>query len=159
MRNLPNSPHGETWIRVGCNLDKVEEIVDHVLCRVDGETLPIEKLFGLRLALHEALSNAIRHGNRNRPELPVSIRFRRKSDRLEITIRDEGEGFDCNALPDPTVGENLYQCSGRGVFLMRKLVDEVAYNERGNEVTLMVRHRRDPRLSTPPDSCGKPPSR
>jgi len=148
----------DEWILIGSSLEKVEEIVDRILCRLDGDALPNEKQFGLRLALHEALANAIKHGNRNRPDLPVHIYTRRLPDRLEVRIRDEGPGFNCDAVPDPTEGDNVYQCSGRGVFLMRKLVDEVDYNDAGNEVTLIVRHTRDPRQSFPPDACDPPSS-
>jgi serine/threonine-protein kinase RsbW len=141
------------WIEYESSLEKVEETVDSILCRVEGDALPNEKLFGLRLALHEAIANAITHGNRGRSGLSVGVRLQRTDDHIEVIIRDHGDGFSCELVPDPTEGENIFQCSGRGIFLMRKLVDEVSYNEKGNEVTLLVKHSRDPRLSTPPDSC------
>lgn len=144
------------WIEIESSLDKVEETVEEVLCRVNGHDLPNEKLFGLRLALHEAIANAITHGNRNRSDRSVCIRYERSENRVEITVRDEGHGFNCEKVPDPTVGENIYQCSGRGIFLMRRLVDEVNYNDPGNQVTLVVRYPRDPRISAPPDSCDPP---
>ena len=126
------------WIEIDSALENVEDAVEQVLCRVDANALPNEKLFGLRLALHEAIANAITHGNRNHPDLPVSIRYLRTPEHVEVTIRDQGNGFDCQAVPDPTQGTNIFQCSGRGIYLMRKLVDSVDYNERGNEVTLVV---------------------
>lgn len=131
------NPEGD-WIAIESALEKVEDTVERILCRVNANALPNEKFFGLRLALHEALANAITHGNRNRRDLSVAIQYRRTSDRVQITIRDQGNGFDCGLVPDPTQGANIFQCSGRGIFLMRKLVDEVNYNERGNEVTLVV---------------------
>ncbi len=126
------------WIEIESALEKVEDAVEQILCRVDANALPNEKFFGLRLALHEAIANAITHGNRNRPDLPVSIRYLRTPEHVEVTIRDQGNGFDCQAVPDPTQGANIFQCSGRGIYLMRRLVDSVDYNDRGNEVTLVV---------------------
>jgi serine/threonine-protein kinase RsbW len=58
---------------------------------------------------------------------------------LQATIRDEGLGFDPTAIPDPTRPENLSRPCGRGLFLMRQLLDEVSYNDLGNEVTLVLR--------------------
>jgi len=129
---------GEQWITVESTLEKVEDTVEEILCRVDGNTLPNEKLFGFRLALHEALTNAIVHGNHNDPAKSVSIGYRRTRDSAQVTIRDQGSGFDCTSIPDPTHEDNLLQCSGRGIFLMRRLVDDVQYNKDGNQVTLTV---------------------
>ncbi len=137
MPRLMQNTEG-SWIEIESALEKVEDTVEQILCRVNANALPNEKLFGLRLALHEAIANAITHGNHSRPELSVSIRHRRTHDRVEVTIRDQGNGFDCDAVPDPTQGVNIFQCSGRGIFLMQKLVDEVDYNDKGNEVTLVM---------------------
>ena len=59
--------------------------------------------------------------------------------RLEATVRDQGAGFDPTSIPDPTLPENRSRPCGRGVFLMRELLDEVSYNDQGNEVTLVLR--------------------
>lgn len=126
-------------IEIESSIEKIEHAVEDILCGVNGNTLPNEKLFGLRLALEEAITNAIIHGNRRQPDRSVTIRYRRTKGLVEVTVRDEGEGFDCTAIPDPTHEDNLMQCSGRGIFLMRKLVDEVRYNKIGNEVTLVAR--------------------
>lgn len=126
------------WIEIESSLDKVEDTVEEILCMVNGNTLPNEKLFGLRLALHEAIGNAIIHGNGNRPDRSVSIRCLRTQDHIEVTVRDEGDGFDYRSIPDPTLEENLFAASGRGIFLMRRLVDEVRFNTKGNEVTLVA---------------------
>ena len=119
------------------------------------------------LALEEALRNAIHHGNlqlssklreefdddkyselfeQRRREKPYSqrkvhIKVRISADGATFTIRDEGPGFDPNSVPDPTAPENLEAVCGRGIWLMRSLMDEVIYNDTGNEVTL-VKHRR-----------------
>ena len=120
---------------------------------MEGNSLPNEKLFSLRLALHEAIANAITHGNKGCSDLTVGVRFQRSQDEIQVTIRDRGDGFSCKSIPNPTEGKNIFQCSGRGIFLMRKLVDKVDYNDKGNEVTLVMKHAGNPRSSTPPDSC------
>jgi serine/threonine-protein kinase RsbW len=138
IRKHRKGPTGD-WIEIDSSLEKVEETVEEILCSVNGNTLPNERLFGLRVALQEALNNAICHGNSCDPNRKVHVRSTRLKDRIEITVRDEGEGFDCTLVPDPTREENLFQSSGRGIFLMRQLVDEVRYNECGNEVTLVLK--------------------
>src|SRR5574341_1542182 len=90
----------------------------------------------LAISLNEAITNAIRHGNRRDQQKTVYIRAEISADAARFTVRDEGDGFDPAALPDPLDPDNLLRPSGRGIFLMRQLMDEVKYNERGNEVTL-----------------------
>jgi len=93
-----------------------------------------QELFGVRLALEEALVNAIKHGNQLDRTKVVHISFRFLSDRFQIRITDEGVGFDPSDVPDPTAIENLERPCGRGLMLMRHYMTEVDYNERGNSV-------------------------
>ncbi len=96
----------------------------------------------IEMAVHESVINAIWHGNRNDPSKYVWLRFEIFADRLEIRIRDQGNGFDPGKLPDPLAEENLLNVSGRGIFLIRTFMDEyrVANVEgRGTEVTLVKR--------------------
>lgn len=80
--------------------------------------------FQIEMAVHEAVINAVRHGNREDPNKKVQVKFMIFEDRLEIHIRDQGKGFDPNTLPDPLAKENLLNISGRGIFLIRKFMDE-----------------------------------
>lgn len=91
------------------------------------------------VALDEALSNAIKHGNQNDPAKKVHIRVELSADEARFTIRDEGQGFNPLAIPDPLDPANLFKNSGRGVLLIQHIMDEVKYNERGNEVTMIKR--------------------
>lgn len=93
----------------------------------------------LRVAVGEALSNAILYGNREDPGKKVTVRAVFDDDAIRVTVADEGEGFDVEAVADPTLPENRDRSHGRGLFLLRSLMDEVRYNERGNEVTLVLR--------------------
>jgi serine/threonine-protein kinase RsbW len=96
-------------------------------------------LFAIKLALEEALNNAIKHGNRMDPNRAVQVQFSVDGDRTEISIFDEGAGFDPSQVPDPTADENLEKPCGRGIMLMRAYMDEVRYNPRGNQVYMMKR--------------------
>jgi len=93
-------------------------------------------LFGIRLALEEALVNAIRHGHRNDTTKTVRVRFQATEQQLLVEIQDEGPGFDPEGVPDPLSPENLERPGGRGVFLMRHYMTWVSFNERGNCVTM-----------------------
>ena len=120
------------------------------------------------VALEEALVNASEHGNlgldsmlrqddrasylelieerlHSAPYVERKIRVQSKltSQEARFVIRDDGEGFDSCALPDPTDPQNLLKVSGRGVMLMRTFMDEVSFNEMGNEVTLVKRPSED----------------
>ena len=82
--------------------------------------------FDIEVALHEALTNAIVHGNREDPEKQVKVACRCGADgSVDITIRDQGEGFDSRTIPDPTVPEGRMSSHGRGIYLMRAKMDEV----------------------------------
>lgn len=93
-------------------------------------------IFGIKLALEEALVNAIKHGNQMDRSKKVWIAYRIHRERVEIQISDEGVGFKPEDVPDPTAPENLERPCGRGVMLMRHYMTEVSYNERGNHVSM-----------------------
>jgi serine/threonine-protein kinase RsbW len=96
----------------------------------------------LLVALDEAISNAIRHGNQNDPTKLVYVHAEFCDDEARFTVRDEGGGFDCSTLPDPCDPENLFREGGRGVLLIRHIMDEVHFNGYGNEVTMIKRAER-----------------
>jgi serine/threonine-protein kinase RsbW len=94
------------------------------------------EIFGIRLAVEEALVNAIKHGNALNPSKKVRIAYHVRAEHFEIVVADEGPGFDPEEVPDPTAPENLERCCGRGLMLMRHYMSEVAYNRRGNSVRM-----------------------
>lgn len=96
-------------------------------------------VFAIRLALDEALANAIHHGNRDDPGKKIQIHVTIDDQQLAISIRDEGEGFKPDHIPDPTLEENLERPNGRGVMLMRAYMTDVQFNEKGNQVTMIKR--------------------
>lgn len=93
----------------------------------------------LFIALDEAFVNAVKHGNRGDTSKLVRITAELSSKEARFTIEDEGDGFKVNEIPDPLDPANLFKTSGRGVLLIYNIMDEVAYNERGNALTMVKR--------------------
>jgi serine/threonine-protein kinase RsbW len=93
-------------------------------------------IFAVKLALEEALVNAIKHGNQMDPDKRVSIIYRVTADRFEIRITDEGEGFNPDDVPDPTDPRNIERPCGRGLLLMRGFMTLVEYHGKGNCVSM-----------------------
>ena len=96
-------------------------------------------LFNLRTALAEALSNAIAYGNHHDPAKLVRVRVECAPEAVRVHVADDGEGFDPARVPDPTLPENLEREEGRGLFVLRHLVDHVSFNEKGNAICLTLR--------------------
>jgi serine/threonine-protein kinase RsbW len=88
----------------------------------------------------EAVNNAILHGNKLNPEKIVDIEISYKSDQLHITVTDEGPGFKPETVPDPTTPENIEALSGRGIYLMSHLADNIEYSAKGNSVTMTFKN-------------------
>jgi serine/threonine-protein kinase RsbW len=109
--------------------DRIEQLLQDARCND-------HDLFSIKLALEEALVNAIKHGNQYDSSKSVQISYQLLSDRFVIQITDQGEGFDPEDVPDPTAVENLERPCGRGLMLMRHYMTEIRYNESGNSVSL-----------------------
>ena len=92
------------------------------------------------------ISNAMLYGNGHDPSKRVKVEVTMVDGSLRAQVTDQGSGFDPSSVPDPTTPENVVKCGGRGLFLMRKLLDEVSYNEQGNSVTLVLRLDNDAAL-------------
>jgi serine/threonine-protein kinase RsbW len=93
-------------------------------------------VFGVRLAIEEALVNAIKHGNRMDPAKTVRICGHVAFQKVRIEIEDQGEGFQPGEVPDPTADENLERPCGRGIMLMRAFMSSITFNASGNRVIL-----------------------
>ncbi len=115
------------------------------LAHVENAILPVldskgygeRNIFAVKLALEEAVVNAIKHGNQLDDTKKVTVSFYIDDDRALISVGDEGDGFDPNAVPDPTTEEGLLASSGRGIALIRAYMDEVRFNETGSEITMI----------------------
>jgi len=116
--------------------DAVELVATHL---PPGTLSPRRISFNLRTALAEALGNAIRYGNGEDPDRVVRVYVELRRDFVRIHVDDDGQGFDPSRLPDPTHPDNLEREYGRGLFVIRHLVDDVAFNEKGNGICLTLR--------------------
>lgn len=108
-----------------------------------------ECTFAIKLALEEALTNAIKHGNCNDSAKRLIVRFHVSPDRVVLMVRDEGCGFRPCDVPDPTAEENLERPCGRGLMLMHAYMSDVRFNEIGNEVWMLKLNRNEPASRTP----------
>jgi serine/threonine-protein kinase RsbW len=96
----------------------------------------------IAMVAREAVINAILHGNKKDPAKHVRCSFELNEDALKICIADEGAGLDPDSVPDPLAPENILRSSGRGIFLMRAIMDEVHFHQLdpGTEIE-MIKHR------------------
>lgn len=122
--------------------DALEKAVDELMELARDVKCDDEHLEHVELALREALANAIVHGNRQDPQKKVRVRcFCQPNRGMLLAVEDEGSGFDPAKVPDPTQAECLLEAHGRGLFLMRRLVDRVRISRSGRRVTLVKRLR------------------
>lgn len=116
--------------------EEVEAATQSVIAALERLGYDKASAFAVRLALEEALTNAVRHGNKEDPRRRVTLQCEIGEREALIDVEDEGEGFDPNAVPDPTAAENLDIPSGRGLMLMRSFMAEVTVHPPGNRVTM-----------------------
>lgn len=125
-------------ISIPAQVASISPVVEDVLARIHAlhpRALKIE--FAIETALREALANAVLHGCKSDPSKQIHCIVSCEPDgAVQITVRDPGEGFDPSAVRDPLSHENLYADHGRGVYLIRQLMDEVAYADGGREVRM-----------------------
>lgn len=121
--------------------DAVARAVDRVLDLAAAARLSDDERDNLAVAVAEALSNAAVHGHRLRPDANVRVVVAVTPGACAVEVADSGPGFDSEAVSDPTAPEGLLSTRGRGVFLMRRLVDRLEYNESGNKVKLTMERR------------------
>jgi serine/threonine-protein kinase RsbW len=98
--------------------------------------------FGIDMAVREAVTNAVVHGNRQDENKTVEVTLKSSPDAVEISVHDQGTGFNPKAVPDPTADENILKASGRGIFFMRSFMDEVDWlirPEGGTTVRMLKR--------------------
>lgn len=109
--------------------------------RIAGKVLALtgsdEDAFNVKLALEEALTNAMRHGNALNAALKVSITIQADEQKIVMDVHDQGKGFDYERLPDPTTAGFVNKPSGRGVFLMRKLMDVLEFYDGGRGIKMV----------------------
>ena len=102
-----------------------------------------DSAYAVDMAVREAVTNAVLHGNRQDEGKKVEVHFKSLPGAIEITVRDEGEGFNTRSVPDPTDPQNLLKTSGRGILFMRNFMDEVEWSRHaeGGTVVRMTKKR------------------
>ncbi len=102
-----------------------------------------DALFGIDMAVREALANAVKHGNKLDASKQVEVTLIKRGNEMEILIRDFGKGFDVEEVPDPTNPENLLKASGRGILFMHNFVDKVEWERAatGGMIVKMIKNR------------------
>ena len=104
----------------------------------------------VELALAEALNNAVVHGNRMDRQKLVQVLCRCELGKgVSVVVKDQGRGFDPNAVPDPTAAENMGADHGRGIWVMKSVMDEVSFEHGGTEVRMRKRPARQPGTECP----------
>lgn len=125
------------------DLRMLEAAVDYLVARCRRHAFSGSRLtLNFRVGVTEALANAILYGNEADPAKYVRVKVRIDSVHVTCLVEDQGRGFDPATVPDPTLPENLHRAGGRGLFLIRKLMDDVEFSDRGNAVRLVL--LRDP---------------
>lgn len=118
----------------------IAQVSEQLVVQLSENNFSEDDIFAVRLSLEEAFVNAVLHGNDMDPKKNVVVNYCVSDDKVEISIVDEGSGFDPVTVPDPRCDENLYKNQGRGLLLIRSYMDCVDFNDLGNCVR-MVRHK------------------
>jgi len=99
-----------------------------------------EEHFGnVLIAVTEAVNNAVHYGNQEDVTKVINLNFTSLKDKLVVTVKDQGDGFDYESLPDPTDPNNLEKLEGRGIFLMKHLSDSISFSDNGSKVELVFK--------------------
>ncbi len=111
----------------------VEKLIDEISAKFKLH----DDVYGkVLLAVVEAVNNSIVHGNKLDSSKTVSISYNITDQYLQFIVKDQGQGFDYEAIPDPTKPENIEKTHGRGIFLMKHLADEIEFQESGSTIDM-----------------------
>lgn len=123
---------------------EARRLQDHIEAQLKQRRFEENEIFSVRLALEEALVNAIKHGNQMDPNKKVLVQYHIGQDRIDVRITDEGKGFDPDDVPDPLDPENLERPCGRGLLLIRHYMTEVEFQPPGNRLVMSKIFRSQP---------------
>ena len=128
----------EATIVVANDAAEIDRAQAQIVTVIERHQFPKAAVFAIRLSLHEAMSNAFRHGHAKLPPtVPVSVWYQVSDDLVTLAVEDQGPGFDPKAVPDPTLEENLERGSGRGLLLIRAYMASAEYNQKGNRLQMV----------------------
>jgi serine/threonine-protein kinase RsbW len=121
---------------ISSDFKAVKDVSRQICQDLSKRHLSDEFIFDIKLACEEAMINAIKHGNEHRRNKTVNISYDITDKAVVITVQDQGKGFDYRNLPNPTEPENLIKLVGRGIFLIRNVMDKVKFNVQGNKIIM-----------------------
>lgn len=117
--------------KIPSNLELVPDLTGRFIEKLRAYSFSTDDIFKIKVSLEEALTNAVRHGNKSNPDLFVMITLITDKDKIVFKVQDEGAGFDFSHIPDPTVKDNSAKPSGRGLYIMKGFMDEVRFFDNG----------------------------
>ncbi len=118
-------------------LEIIPDFISNIIERLLFLPLDEDVIFTVKLCLHEAVINAVEHGNKLDSRLTVRMEIVFDKNQLMIEVTDQGEGFDYKKIPNPTTPENLWKAEGRGVFLIRNLMNKVSFHNKGRTIRMV----------------------
>ncbi|MFA5293034.1 MAG: ATP-binding protein [Phycisphaerae bacterium] len=118
-------------------ISELRKVCSKVLCHAQQFGYSSDDLFAMHLAMEEALVNAVKHGNKRDMNKNIAIEYDVTPEKIDVSVTDQGHGFNPDNVEDPRCGDNIYKTGGRGVLLMKSYMDEVEYNETGNSVHMV----------------------
>jgi len=124
---------------IASDIKLIKGISSEVVSRLEEFQADPSDIFDIKLCVEEALRNAIEHGNVYDENKKVNLRYAFENGCFSMTVTDEGEGFDVDRVPNPVKKENLLKTSGRGVYLITRLMDKAEYSKKGRELTMWKR--------------------
>ena len=130
-------------IRLPSRIESVDEAAIQADKFAKSQGFPDDFVSAIDLAIRESVANAVKHGNKFDENKDVEITFEDSPQAFEITVRDHGDGFDVDEIPDPTNPENLLKATGRGILFMNAFMDEISWSthKAGGMVVRMVKNR------------------
>jgi serine/threonine-protein kinase RsbW len=130
-----------TELRFASRIEAVDQAATAVSEFLSREDISEDVAFGIDMAVREAITNAVLHGNKLDETKFTEVSLKTSPGTFEISVHDQGQGFDPSEIPDPTKEENILKTSGRGIFFMRNFMDEVEWtiNARGGTTVRMLK--------------------
>lgn len=126
-------------VTVSADLEEIQKLIARIMEAVTKMGCAADKEYEVRLAIDEALTNAVVHGCKKNPDQKVQCCVACDEGRgILIVVRDPGPGFDPASIPSPTVGENIFATHGRGIFLINQIADEVRFERGGAEIRIRI---------------------
>src|SRR3989338_10622276 len=126
----------KTILKIPSDIKYLKKVSSKILESLETYKIDESGIFDIRLCVEEAVINAVVHGNRRDKRKSVKIAYWIKDGLLNIEVEDKGSGFDYKPMPDPTVNDNIMKGSGRGLYLIKNIMDEVEYNKAGNKMRM-----------------------